>query len=261
MSKEHTYHLSPYLPRWTEEFAAEKKDLETVFGEAALEIAHIGSTAVEGLPSKPIIDIAVMIETQDEADGFTEALAELGYVYEPPSHPGTPERHFYTKGEPYEYHLSVAYTDVGGFWWRQILFRDYLRAHSDAREEYVRIREELLLEHPSGRGSGATEAKTEFVYRVLKAAGWRVGHLYENPRARQERRTIVGVVPRKDFTLDLTFDNGDRRSLDMTKRLTWKPFEEVATTEDFVTARAADGTIAWDCGIRMDPNYAYSLCV
>ena len=46
--------------------------LEKIFGDVALEIEHIGASAVEGLSSKPLIDIAVMIDTYKDADDFTE---------------------------------------------------------------------------------------------------------------------------------------------------------------------------------------------
>jgi len=163
--------LSPYQPIWPEKFRVEKEKLEGVFGDAALEIEHIGSTAVEGLTSKPIIDMAVMIRNHKEADGFTEALSPIGYEFHTRG-----ERHFYTKGDPIEYHLSVAYTDRGGFWPRQIMFRDYLRSHPEARDEYARLKEELLRQDPSGERYIA--GKTDFISQILRLAGWKEGQKY-----------------------------------------------------------------------------------
>jgi GrpB-like predicted nucleotidyltransferase (UPF0157 family) len=148
MSRERIIQLSPYQPSWKERFHSEKERLQTVFGPAALEIEHIASTAIEGLPAKPIIDIAVMVVSHEDADGFTEGLAQIGYEHVPPS--GSFERHFYTKGDPIQYHLSIAYTDLGGFWDRQILFRDYLRSSQEARDEYAKLKGQLIRAYPSG---------------------------------------------------------------------------------------------------------------
>lgn len=161
------WRIVPYQADWQTMFRAEKERLKTVFGDAALEIEHIGSTAVEGLAAKPIIDIAVMVKSHQDANGFTEPLAQIGYDFDQLS----TERHFYTKGDPIEYHLSIAYTDRGGFWDRQILFRDYLRTHPDARDEYAVLKKQLLQADPSGKRYD----KTEFVNRILRQAEGKEG--------------------------------------------------------------------------------------
>ncbi len=168
--------LSEFEAQWREKYEAERKQLLTVFGDAALEIEHIGGTAVDGLTSKPVIDIAVMIERREDADSFSEALASLDYTFRSLS----TERHFYVKGRPREFHLSVAYADEGGFWPRQILFRDYLRTHPEARREYAQLKTELLSGDPSGETY--SEGKTDFVYRILNLAGWKTGEKY-SPRS------------------------------------------------------------------------------
>jgi len=178
--KRHIIQLSPYQSTWPEKFRIEKEKLEVVFGDAALEIEHIGSTSVAELASKPIVDMAVMIESHRDADGFTEALARIGYEFHSSLcwniSPSRAERHFYTRGDPIEYHLSIAYTDRGGYWPRQILFRDYLRSHPEARDEYAKLKEALLRQDPSGEGY--TPGKTDFIYQILRLAGWREGQKY-----------------------------------------------------------------------------------
>lgn len=54
-----TVRLEEYDNKWADMFAEEKVNLQKVFGEIAICIEHIGSTSVEGLSAKPIIDIAV----------------------------------------------------------------------------------------------------------------------------------------------------------------------------------------------------------
>lgn len=165
--------IVPYQSDWPEKFKIEKENLKKVFGEAALEIEHIGSTSIPGLAGKPIIDIVVMIEDYRQADDFTPLLAKIGYIEQPAS----TERNYYTKGMPTDIHLSIAFTDRGGFWPRQIIFREYLRKHPDVRQEYERLKKELLQNDPTGRGS-YLGGKTEYVHRVLDRAGWKEGQKY-----------------------------------------------------------------------------------
>lgn len=160
--------IIPYQNDWQQKFEAEKKQLENLFAGKALAIDHIGSTTIPGLSSKDIIDIAVMIENHEEADYFTESLKKLGYKF----HSASTERHLYTKGDPIKYHLSIAYAKQGGFWSRQIIFRDYLRNHPEVREEYQKIKIALLNDNPTGKGEYIA-GKSEFVKNVLKRAGWK----------------------------------------------------------------------------------------
>lgn len=166
--------LLPAQPSWKEKFKIEKEKIKGVFGDAILEIEHIGSTSIPGLSAKPIIDTAVMVENFQDVDIFTKSLARIGYRF----HSSSTERYFYTKGDPIEYHLSIACVEQGGFWARQILFRDYLRNHSEVRDEYARLKSDLLKKDPTGK-NGYFEGKSEFVYKVLGLAGWKEGEKYK----------------------------------------------------------------------------------
>ena len=50
-----------YDPIWQKTFEAEKQLLLDAIGQNAVIIEHMGSTAVKGLPSKPVIDILVAV--------------------------------------------------------------------------------------------------------------------------------------------------------------------------------------------------------
>ena len=167
--------IIPYQSDWPRRFLVEKESLQKVFGGTALEIEHIGSTSIEGLSSKPIIDIVVMIENHENANAFADGLAQMGYKF----HSASTERLFYTKGDPIEYHLSIAYANRGGFWPRQILFRDYLRTHPDVRDEYAKLKNDLLQKDPTG-SDGYIAGKTEFVQGILKQAGLKENQMYKD---------------------------------------------------------------------------------
>ena len=57
--------IVPYSSEWVTEFEQEKKRLETLLKGRILAIEHIGSTSIPGLCAKPILDIAVAVQTKD----------------------------------------------------------------------------------------------------------------------------------------------------------------------------------------------------
>ncbi len=162
----HTILIS-YQSSWKGKFEVEKENLQKVFGDKAVAIEHIGSTSIIGLSSKPIIDIGVLIEKKENGDSFIELVEKIGYLYDKQNSSG--ERHFFRKGNPTEFHLSIAYADKGNFWERQILFRDYLRNHPDFRDEYQKLKEKLLKVDLTGKNSYII-GKSEFVKKVLDLA-------------------------------------------------------------------------------------------
>jgi len=140
---------------WKILFDKESSSLNQIFKESLLNIQHIGSTSVSDLLAKPIIDIAVQISSFKDADQFIKPLEGLGYIYKPEL--SSVERHFFQKGKPIQFHLSIAYFDRGSYWDRQILFRDYLKEHAEARREYEKIKVNGIN-------------KDEFVQRILSLA-------------------------------------------------------------------------------------------
>ncbi len=159
--------LVSFQNSWKDKFELEQELLKDIFGDIAISIEHIGSTAIESLSAKPIIDIAVLVEERDSADQFTEALTGVGYTYDKVN--SSNERHFFRKGTPTEFHLSVTYKSHGSFWERQILFRDYLNTNIQFREEYESLKKELMKKDPTGKKK-YIQAKGDFVQKVLELA-------------------------------------------------------------------------------------------
>lgn len=52
----------PYDPHWKAMFEAEKKILKSILSDEIVKIEHFGSTSVEGLSAKPIIDIMPLVK-------------------------------------------------------------------------------------------------------------------------------------------------------------------------------------------------------
>lgn len=66
--------IMSYNPEWKMEFKKIKIMIESYIGDLILRIEHVGSTSVEGLAAKPIIDIDVVIESYDLLPDIIERL-------------------------------------------------------------------------------------------------------------------------------------------------------------------------------------------
>ena len=70
-----------YSPVWREKYEEEAEKIREILGDNCLEIHHIGSTAVEGLKAKPIIDILPVVRDLGAVDARAGDFEELGYEY------------------------------------------------------------------------------------------------------------------------------------------------------------------------------------
>lgn len=165
--------ILPYKTHWVEDYISEKAELLSLLGDKILNIEHIGSTSVEGMESKPIVDIVAVVEKFESVEKFSDELKKLGYIF----YSSSTERHFYRKGNPVKYHLSITFADRGGFWVRQILFRNYLRNHRDLKKEYENMKKSLLKNDPTGVNS-YFKGKDDFVKKILKLANWKGNQSY-----------------------------------------------------------------------------------
>src|SRR5713226_5601752 len=93
--------VSDYDPNWPILFEEESTRIKKALGSFALAIEHMGSTAVPGLPSKPIIDLLVGVPSLEEArERCIEPIEALGYNYVPEYASWIPGELFFRKGPP-----------------------------------------------------------------------------------------------------------------------------------------------------------------
>ena len=167
MSKEVV--VLPYDDAWKSDFAAIRDELNTVLKDLALRIEHVGSTSVEGLSAKPVIDIDVVIRDRSVLPDVVSALGKIGYSHE--GNLGIPGREaFKYEGKEHlrKHHLYVCAQDAEELR-RHITFRDYLRSDPDAVAEYSRIKEEgaALYPHDIDGYIGYKAPFIESVYRKI----------------------------------------------------------------------------------------------
>jgi GrpB-like predicted nucleotidyltransferase (UPF0157 family) len=159
-----------YNPEWPEIYELEKNKIQEKIGEYIASIDHIGSTAVEGLVAKPIIDILIGLNSLDDAQYCIPKLEELNYEYVPEFEDVLPERRYLRKPPhdqgPRDYHIHMVELKTY-FWKRQLIFRDYLRKFPDAAKEYGDLKLKLAAELLDDR-EAYSEGKTDFILGILE---------------------------------------------------------------------------------------------
>jgi len=159
--------IVPYDPDWPHQYEAERARIAHALGELALEIHHIGSTAVPGLHAKPIIDIAVALKSLEQAESCIPSLHALGYTFV--DHPENIDRRFFRKGHPRTHHLHLMEAGTATLT-KHLDFRDALRTNEIQRERYAQLKITLAAQHENNR-EAYTNAKTTLVEEIL--AHWR----------------------------------------------------------------------------------------
>jgi GrpB-like predicted nucleotidyltransferase (UPF0157 family) len=168
-----------YDPAWSEQFARLGRNLRGALGAIAIRIDHIGSTAVPGLPAKPVLDVQISVASFDPLDAFREPLEQLGCVYRADNTERT-KRYFRERPGSPRTHIHVR--RAGSFSEQfALLFRDYLRAAPDVAAEYAILKRTLAERHRHDR-RGYTEAKVPFFWETIRRAdewaqrnGWAPG--------------------------------------------------------------------------------------
>jgi len=141
--------VEEYNPAWRQEFEKIRISLEASLDGLALAIEHVGSTSVEGLAAKPIIDIDVVIEGMDFFGKVRQCLEPLGYWHEGDLGIAGREAFAYSgKPEWMVHHLYVCPKDSEELH-RHLTFRDWLRTHPEDRERYAAIKRLAAREFPA----------------------------------------------------------------------------------------------------------------
>ena len=169
-------------PEWVIAGARLTARVAAAAGEWGRGTAHIGSTAVPGLPAKDVIDLQLGVAALADADAGREALADAGFPHRPGivrDNPKPPDAAPWPKryhggadpGRPVHLHIR----EVGSPGWRYaLLMRDWLRADPEARADYARVKE-ALAERFAGDPDAARYAEAKepwFDLALPRAQEW-----------------------------------------------------------------------------------------
>ena len=167
--------LVEHDPEWGKLANEKIKQLWNIFGDAAIDIQHVGSTAILGIKTKPVIDIAVAVSNFDDVLALYPKLSEQGVIYAGGAGDGGVLAFHcgeYVAGETFprimthQIHVVIADSQQ---WHDRINYRDYMNSHPAAAREYERLKL-LLAEANSNSYSNYYFSKYDYVAKTIRVA-------------------------------------------------------------------------------------------
>jgi GrpB-like predicted nucleotidyltransferase (UPF0157 family) len=181
--------IEPYSPAWALEFDRIKHELRRILiGVPIRSIEHVGSTSIRGLLAKPVLDIDIIVASENVASA-SAALTAAGYSVR--GEQGVPLRYMFHQpdaaglsrgsagGTGTEMKRNTYVVVEGSISLKNHLdLRRMLLEHKDLRDDYGQAKLDLIN---SGVGNmdEYCKGKGEVIQKILVRAGWSGRHLEE----------------------------------------------------------------------------------
>jgi len=189
--------IEEHNPYWKLTYQKEEQRILRAFKIANIstKIAHIGSTSISGLASKPTIDILLGLQKEEDLEACIPVFKKLGYVYVSKYNDLLPFRRFFIKikaKNPLQkwkkkevapedvmplrqsyarlFHIHVVQQDTN-FYARHLAFRNHLRKDIGDFKAY-----EALKLHLAGLDweseNDYAQAKSAFIDAIMRKLGF-----------------------------------------------------------------------------------------
>ena len=160
--------LQPYDPAWPKLAKAEINAIQQFTQLPFVTMQHLGSTSVEGLTAKPLIDIYIAVESiDDKREQWGPPLQALGYI-DWPDNPDPTHLRFFKGMPPFgirrTHHIHMM--AMSERFENHILFRDALRNDESLCRQYAQLKQRLACQLSQDR-EYYTEQKGAFIQSVL----------------------------------------------------------------------------------------------
>ena len=164
----------PHNPNWLIAFENESKQVAVALGNNIVAIHHIGSTAIQTIYAKPIIDLLVEVREIARVDDQNSAMQALGY--EVVDEFGISGRRFFRKDNEagtrthhiHAFEINSVQVE------RHLTFRNYMIANAEDAQKYSELKQELARKYPNNI-EAYMNGKDEFIKEMdKKAAEWKI---------------------------------------------------------------------------------------
>ena len=171
--------VESYNPKWKLEFEKAYKFYKKILKNINVKIEHVGSTSVEGMWAKPILDIDIIVISNSDNKQVIERLNSVGY-----NHIGNfgvegREALKYKKDNKHikwmEHNLYVCIDGCENLR-NHLLLRKHLRNNEKAIKAYSKIKRELAEKYPNDIDS-YVDGKTSLITEFLKNEGMGINEL------------------------------------------------------------------------------------
>ncbi len=159
-----TVKLEKYTVLWKQLYVKEETLLKKMLKNKDILIEHIGSTAIPGIESKPIIDVLVVIPNDSVIEDVIRKLIIAGYY----------KSSFKLDGEVFlkktdgissTHYLHLTKQNQGD-WKRYVLFRNYLTQNPHIAKEYEDLKKKLAEKYANDR-IAYTSTKKIYIDKIL----------------------------------------------------------------------------------------------
>jgi GrpB-like predicted nucleotidyltransferase (UPF0157 family) len=158
--------LVEHSPVWAALFRQQERRIRSTLGPLAVRVEHVGSTSVQGLPAKPVLDICLAVPDPRDEPRFVPALRRWGYRLRT-REPDWFEHRLLVQRDP-AVNLHVFAPDCPELT-QMIRFRDRLRSDPVDRQRYAATKH-VLASRPWPSVQDYAEAKTDIITSILTAA-------------------------------------------------------------------------------------------
>lgn len=182
MTLEELWQLFPIFltennPKWKDWYNEEEQVLINLIPkESLVRISHIGSTSIDSIWAKPIIDIMVEVADKSDFKNIKNTLTENSYI----CMRETDDRISFNKGYTVDgfaekvFHIHLR--KVGDN--KELYFRDYLNENLDVAKDYEKLKLSLWKQYENNR-DGYTDSKSDFIDKYTKKAKEKYLNTYE----------------------------------------------------------------------------------
>lgn len=133
--------LVPYTPSWAHAFKEYSKSISSILMDEHLDIFHVGSTSIEGMEARPIIDIIVTMKNINTVDKYMRGLEESGY-----------EKILPMKGKHVSFVKKTSIPNINLYIYNvreqkinySRMFDEYLRRDESTRSQYIKLKKNLI---------------------------------------------------------------------------------------------------------------------
>ena len=163
--------------RWEDYYREMEEKIGNVLGDTVIHrISHIGSTAIDGIWSKNIVDVLLELESDADMESAACMLKEAGLTVMSESKNRISMNQGYTENGFLDkvYHVHLRYAGDND----ELYFRDYMNEYPDEAAAYESLKMTLWKKYEHDRDA-YTRQKTGFIREKTEAARKKYGHKYE----------------------------------------------------------------------------------
>ncbi len=173
--------LSAHQDCWRDWYQAEAERIRDFLADTEYVISHIGSTAINGIWAKPIVDILLEIPKTTPMEDIKNVLARNGYILMSEAENRASFNRGYTSEGFAEqvFHLHLRYRGDHD----ELYFRDYMNEYPSRAKQYEALKRSLWKQYEHNRDA-YTQAKGPFIVENTVRAKQEYGGRYEDWESR-----------------------------------------------------------------------------